>query len=168
MWWPYSVIGLLEETLCPVNLRVLHIFKDNNCSMSNAFRLAGCPCKTMGDFVTIAKLRIIYEHELKPTSREICMGALKELEAVCSRKLWQHLPAMTNMLWEGQPLPLKFHDRFYSLSWLSFNTNNNKVITMWTNLLETMQNSKQKVQNGEQTGNRSECWKRNCLEIVLN
>ena len=91
------MIGLLEETLCPVNLRVLHIFKDNNCSMSNAFRLAGCPCKTMGDFVTIAKLRIIYEHELKPTSREICMGALKELEAVCSRKLWQHLPAMTNM-----------------------------------------------------------------------
>ena len=28
--------------------------------------------------------------------------------------------------------------------------------------------TKLKIQNGERTENRSECWKRNCLEIVLN
>ena len=50
-------------------------------------------------------------------------------------------------------------------------TNKNKVITNY--LLETVKKfrgglGQLKIQDGKQTRNQSECWKRNCLEIVLN
>jgi len=64
------------------------------------------------DFVTIAELKIVNsrEHDLV-----ICdhVGSLKELEAVCRKRLSRHLPVMANMRREGQLLPLKFDDRFY-------------------------------------------------------
>ena len=77
------------------------------------------------------------------------MGYVKELEAVCGRRLWWDLIVMVNMPWEGQLLPLKFDDWFFNQICLSFNkqtaplgaTDKIKVITTWTNLLETMQNS---------------------------
>ena len=80
--------------------------------MANAFRLSGCPRSTVRDFVTIAELKIVNsrEHDLV-----ICdhVGSLKELEAVCRKRLSRHLPVMANMRREGQLLPLKFDDRFY-------------------------------------------------------
>ena len=41
--------------------RVLQILKENNCSMANAFWLAGCPRSTIRDFIAIAELRIVDE-----------------------------------------------------------------------------------------------------------
>ena len=41
--------------------RVLQILKENNCSMANAFWLAGCPRNTIRDFIAIAELRIVDE-----------------------------------------------------------------------------------------------------------
>lgn len=64
--------------------RVLQILKENNCSMANAFRLAGCPRSTLRDFVVIALLRIVNECEFESASREICVGSVKELKTVCS------------------------------------------------------------------------------------
>ena len=77
------------------------------------------------------------------------VGYVKELEAVCERRLWWNLIVMVNMPWEGQLLPVKFDDWFFNQICLSFNkqtaplgaTDKIKVKTTWTNLLETMQNS---------------------------
>ena len=94
--------------------RVLQILKENNCSMANAFRLAGCPRSTLRDFIAIAELRIVDEREFESASREICVGSVKDLETVCRRRLRRHLPAMANMRREGQLLPLKFDDRLHN------------------------------------------------------
>ena len=94
--------------------RVLQILKENNYSMANAFRLAGCPRSTLRDFIAIAELRIVDECEFESASREICVGSVKDLETVCRRRLRRHLPAMANMRREGQLLPLKFDDRLHN------------------------------------------------------
>ena len=93
--------------------RVLQILKENNCSIENAFRLAGCPRSTLRGFIAIAELRIVDGYEFESASREISVDSVKDLETVCRRRLRQHLPAMANMRREGQLLPLKFEDRFY-------------------------------------------------------
>ncbi|RMX51516.1 hypothetical protein pdam_00025783 [Pocillopora damicornis] len=59
--------------------RVLQILRENNCSMANAFWLAGCPRSTLGDFIAIAELRILDEREFELASREICVGSVKDL-----------------------------------------------------------------------------------------
>ena len=89
------------------------ILKENNCSMANAFRLAGCPRSALRDFIAITELRIVDEREFESASREISVGSVKDLETVCRRRLRRHLPAKANMRREGQLLPLKFDDRFY-------------------------------------------------------
>lgn len=72
----------------------------------NVFCLAGCPCSTLQDFVAFAELRTVDERHGQGVSA-------KELEAVCKRRLWQHLSLMANMQREGQLLLLKFYDRIY-------------------------------------------------------
>ena len=66
----------------------------------------------MRDFIAIAQLKIVdsQEHDLV-----ICdhVGSVKELEAVCRKRLRRHLLVMANVQREGQLLPLKFDDRFY-------------------------------------------------------
>ena len=57
----------------------------NNCNMANAFCQAGYPRSTLRDFVLIAELRIVDKLEFAP--REICVGSVRELEAVCRRRL---------------------------------------------------------------------------------
>ena len=59
--------------------RVLQILRENNCSMANAFWLAGCPRSTLGDFIAIAELRILDEREFELASREICVGSVQDL-----------------------------------------------------------------------------------------
>lgn len=50
---------------------------------------------------------------LELSMRDMDRGSAKELEAVCKRRLWQHLSLMANMQREGQLLLLKFYDRIY-------------------------------------------------------
>lgn len=71
------------------------------------------PLSTLWDLIAIAKLRIIDECELNLALRDMDGGSVKELKAVCKRRLRQHLPVMANMRWEEQLLLLKFNDCFY-------------------------------------------------------
>lgn len=71
------------------------------------------PHSTLWDFIAIAKLRIFDECELNLALRDMDGGSVKELKAVCKRRLRQHLPVMANMRWEEQLLLLKFNDCFY-------------------------------------------------------
>ena len=71
------------------------------------------PAAPSRDFIAIAELRIVDEHEFESASREISLGSVKDLETVCRGILRRHLPAMANMRREGQLLLLKFDDQFY-------------------------------------------------------
>ena len=89
--------------------KVLHILKENDCSMANAFRLADSPRSTLRDFVAIAELKIVdsREHDLIIRDQST---SVKDLEAVCSRRLRRYIPVMANMRREGKLLPLKFDE----------------------------------------------------------
>ncbi|XP_067047209.1 uncharacterized protein [Acropora muricata] len=92
--------------------KVLQVIDDNRCSMANAFRLAGCPRSTVWDFVAIAELKIVDHREHDRVIRDHA-GSVKELEAICRRRLRSYLPVMANLRREGKLLPLKFDERFY-------------------------------------------------------
>ena len=92
--------------------KVVQALRENQCGMVNAFRLSGCPRSTVRDFVAIAELKIVDSREHDLVIRDH-IGSVKELEAVCRKRLRRHLPLMANMRREGQLLPLKFDGCFY-------------------------------------------------------
>ena len=93
--------------------QVLEIMQENRCSMACAFRLASCPRSTLRDFVAIAELKKVDARELDLLQRDQQVSSVRELEAVCRKRLRRYIPVMNNMRREGKLLPLKFDERFY-------------------------------------------------------
>ena len=92
---------------------VLRILRENRCSMANAFRLSCCPRSTVRDFVAVAELKLVDSREHDLAIQDLQGGSVKELEALCRKRLRRYLPVMANMRREGKLLPLKFDERFY-------------------------------------------------------
>ena len=62
--------------------------------------------------MAIAELKIVdsREHDLVIRDQS---ASVKDLEAVCRRRLRRYIPVMANMRREGKLLPLKFDEQFY-------------------------------------------------------
>ena len=97
--------------------KVLHILAENDCSMANAFRLANCPRSTLQDFVPIAELKIVDSREHDLAIRDPSSTSVKDLVAICRRRLRRYIPLMANMRREAKLLPLKFDERFYEYNY---------------------------------------------------
>ena len=95
------------------NQNVLRTLSENGSSITNAFRLTGCPRSTLGDFVAVAELELVYPRKYDLVIRNVQGSSVKELEAVCKKRLQCHLPVMANMRKETKLLPLTFEERFY-------------------------------------------------------
>ena len=70
------------------------------------------PRSTVRDFFAMAELKVVDFRTRDLVIRDH-VGSVKELEAVCRKRLKRHLLVMADMRREGQLLPLKFDDRFY-------------------------------------------------------
>ena len=67
----------------------------------------------MRDFVAIAELKKVDPRELDIVLRDQQVASVKQLEALCRRRLRRFIPVMENMRREGKLLPMKFDQRFY-------------------------------------------------------
>lgn len=104
------------HSLARIHERYDHVMKvmmENQCSMACAFRLAICPRSTVRDFVAIAELKKVDPRELDIVLRDQQVASVKQLEALCRRRLCRFIPVMENMRREGKLLPMKFDQRFY-------------------------------------------------------
>lgn len=80
-----------------MNAQVLQAKNDNNCSMANAFHLADGPRRTLRDFMAITKLKKVDARNLDLMISNHQGFSVKELEAVCHKRLKQYILAMFNM-----------------------------------------------------------------------
>ena len=63
--------------------------------------------------MAVAELKLVDSREHDCVIRVMKVGSVKELEAVCRKRLWRYLPEMANISREGEFLHLKFDDKFY-------------------------------------------------------
>ena len=113
---PHRTAATSTHSLANIHERydqVLEVMQENRCSMACAFRLASCPRSTLRDFVAIAELKKVNVRELDLLQRDQQVSSVRELEAVCRKRLRRYIPVMNNMRREGKLLPLKFDERFY-------------------------------------------------------
>ena len=104
------------HSLARIHERYDHVMKvmmENQCSLACAFGLAICPRSTVRDFVAIAELKKVDPRELDIVLHDQQVASVKQLEALCRRRLRRFIPVMENMRREGKLLPLKFNQRFY-------------------------------------------------------
>ena len=104
------------HSLARIHERYDHVMKvmmENQYSLACAFGLAICPRNTVRDFVAIAELKKVDPRELDIVLHDQQVASVKQLEAVCRRRLRRFIPVMENMRREGKLLPLKFNQRFY-------------------------------------------------------
>jgi len=81
------------HSLARIHERYDHVMMENQCSMACAFRLAICPRSTVRDFVAIAELKKVDPRELHIVLRDQQVTSVKQLEAVCRRRLRRFIPA---------------------------------------------------------------------------
>ena len=94
--------------------KVLQTMKDNNCSMANAYRLSGCPRSTLRDFIAIAELKKVDTRAFEIALANNQGESVKELEQMCRKSHRRYMPLMSTIRCEGQLLPLKFDQCFFT------------------------------------------------------